>query len=73
MDATEELGWAVIRAQAGDRDAMEHVLVAARYISAGVARRIALDGADDVVQEVLWIVARKLKWLEEPAPSPSKP
>ena len=66
MDATEDLGWAVIRAQAGDRDAMEQVLVAARSISVGVARRIALEGADDVVQEVLWIVARKLKWLEEP-------
>lgn len=58
--------WAVLRAQAGDRDALERVLMAARSIAAGITRRIAADGADDVVQEVLWIVARKLKWLDEP-------
>jgi RNA polymerase sigma-70 factor (ECF subfamily) len=56
----------VLRAQAGDRDALEQVLLAARSVAVGIARRIALEGADDVVQEVLWIVARKLKWLDEP-------
>ena len=66
MNSTADIGWAIVRAQAGDRDALEAVLVAARAVASGIARRIALDDADDVVQEVLWIVARKLPWLDEP-------
>ena len=30
-------------------------------------RRIAGDGAEDVLQDVLWTVARKLTWLEDPS------
>ena len=67
MDITTDIEWAVIRAQAGDREALEQVLVSARSVAAGVARRVAQDGADDVLQQVLWIVARKLRHLDEPA------
>jgi RNA polymerase sigma-70 factor (ECF subfamily) len=57
----------VLRAQCGDRDALELVLrgvqpALRRYISGLVG-----DGdADDILQDVLLIVSRKLYWLEQP-------
>jgi len=57
----------VLRAQAGDRDALECVLRDLQkpllgYIS-GVVGRTA---ANDVLQETLLQICRKLKWLHQP-------
>jgi RNA polymerase sigma-70 factor (ECF subfamily) len=57
----------VLRAQCGDRDALELVLRSVqpplrRYISGLVGG----DDADDILQDVLLIVSRKLYWLEQP-------
>ncbi len=57
----------MLRAQCGDRDALELVLRAVqpalrRYISGLVG---AAD-ADDILQDALLIVARKVYWLEQP-------
>ena len=57
----------VVRAQCGDREALELLLRSAqpplhRYVS----RLIGATAADDVVQEVLVTLARKLTWLAEP-------
>ena len=57
----------MLRAQCGDRDALELLL---RGIQSSLHRYLSgLVGsfhADDVLQDVLVIVARKLAWLEEP-------
>jgi len=57
----------VLRAQCGDRDALEAVL---RSVQPALRRYIAglvgADDADDILQDVLLIVSRKLYWLEEP-------
>jgi RNA polymerase sigma-70 factor (ECF subfamily) len=56
-----------LRAQCGDRDALELVL---RAVQAPLRRYISgLVGdadADDILQDVLLIVSRKLYWLEQP-------
>jgi RNA polymerase sigma-70 factor (ECF subfamily) len=64
--SAEETGW-VLRAQFGDRQALELLLRSVqprllRYVS----RLVGVDHAADVVQEVLISVARKLTWLAEP-------
>ena len=57
----------VIRAQCGDRDALEAVLRSIQMpLLRYVTRVVGATQADDVVQDVLVIVARKLNWLEEP-------
>jgi RNA polymerase sigma-70 factor, ECF subfamily len=57
----------VIRAQCGDRDAMEHVLRTAQSaLRRYVVRLVGTTAADDVLQEVLISIARKLTWLAEP-------
>jgi len=57
----------VLRAQCGDRDALEAVL---RSVQLALRRYIAglvgAGDADDILQDVLLIVSRKLYWLEEP-------
>jgi RNA polymerase sigma-70 factor (ECF subfamily) len=57
----------VLRAQCSDRDALELLL---RSIQPSLRRYLGgLVGtfhADDVLQEVLIVVARKLAWLEQP-------
>jgi RNA polymerase sigma-70 factor (ECF subfamily) len=57
----------VLRAQCGDRDALELLL---RSIQPSLRRYLCgLVGtfhSDDVLQEVLIVVARKLVWLEQP-------
>jgi RNA polymerase sigma-70 factor (ECF subfamily) len=63
---TQEAQW-VLRAQYGDRDAMELVLRAIypslhRYLQA----LVGASDADDVLQDVLLVVSRKLGRLEEP-------
>jgi DNA-directed RNA polymerase specialized sigma24 family protein len=57
----------VLRAQSGDREALELVLCNVqasllRYISGVVGR----SGAEDVLQEVFLKICRNLKWLREP-------
>ena len=57
----------VVRAQVGDREALEQVLrnvqpPLLRYAS----RLVGPDHAADVVQDVLIAIARKLAWLTEP-------
>jgi RNA polymerase sigma-70 factor (ECF subfamily) len=67
MRGTEqEAGW-VIQAQCGDRDAMEHVLRSVQPpLRRYVLRLVGPTAADDVLQEVLIAIARKLTWLAEP-------
>ena len=68
MRSTEQEAAWVIQAQCGDRDAMEHVLRGAqpplrRYI----LRLVGQTAADDVLQDVLIAIARRLSWLQEPS------
>ena len=61
-------GLAVARAIAGDREVLDGVLAALdrplyRYISKLVARR---EMAEDVLQEVLFRICRKIVWLRDP-------
>ena len=67
MGGTEQEAAWVIQAQCGDRDAMEHVLRSVqpplrRYI----LRLVGPTAADDVLQDVLIAIARKLSWLDNP-------
>jgi RNA polymerase sigma-70 factor (ECF subfamily) len=62
----EEAQW-VLRAQCDDREALELLLrnvqpALHRYL----ARIVTASSADDVLQEVLIILSRKLKWLDAP-------
>jgi RNA polymerase sigma-70 factor (ECF subfamily) len=63
---SDETAW-VVRAQCGDREALELLLRSVqprlqRYIS----RLVGAGHAADVVQEVLISLARKLTWLADP-------
>jgi RNA polymerase sigma-70 factor (ECF subfamily) len=60
------LEWMIVRAQAGDAEALEAVLREADRIVTPMLRRVAGSGASDVLQGVLWDVTRKVRWLEEP-------
>jgi RNA polymerase sigma-70 factor, ECF subfamily len=62
----QEAQW-VLRAQCNDREALELLLRNVqpslhRYLS----RLVGASSADDVLQDVLIIVCRKLKWLQTP-------
>jgi RNA polymerase sigma-70 factor (ECF subfamily) len=65
-DLRQESQW-TLRAQCGDRDALELLL---RSIQPSLQRYLrGLVGtfhSDDVLQDVLIVVARKLAWLERP-------
>jgi len=65
-NSRQETLW-VLRAQCGDREALELLL---RHVQPALHRYLrGLVGptdADDVLQEVLVLVFRKLKWLESP-------
>jgi len=61
-------GLAVARAIAGDREVLDGLLASierplCRYISKLVARR---EMAEDVLQEVLFRICRKIGWLRDP-------
>lgn len=63
----QETLW-VLRAQAGDREALNELLTLVqeplyRYIFRLVGERTT---AEDVLQEVFILIYRKLRWLEEP-------
>ena len=66
---TDSDGWLVLRAQSGDREALERLLEAVqrplyRYVVQLVGNR---PSADDVLQETLMRIYRKLPWLDDPA------
>ena len=57
----------VIRAQVGDREALEELLRGVHQaLFQYVSRLVGPDHAPDVVQDVLIAIARKLAWLTEP-------
>jgi len=58
----------VLRAQAGDREALEELLRAVQPKLQRYLRALIGDDAasDDVLQEVLFLIYRKLGWLREP-------
>jgi RNA polymerase sigma-70 factor (ECF subfamily) len=62
----QEAKW-VVRAQCQDREALELLL---RSVQPALRRYIAglvgADDGDDILQDVLLIVSRKLYWLEQP-------
>lgn len=62
----EEAGW-VVRAQCGDREGLELLLRSIQPLLHRYVRRLIGDNhADDVVQNVLIAIARKVTWLSEP-------
>jgi RNA polymerase sigma-70 factor (ECF subfamily) len=58
----------VLRAQQGDREALDGVLRQVQGPLFRFIRSLVVDtsAADDVLQEALLRIARKLRWLEEP-------
>ena len=65
--SNHEAAW-VVRAQCGDREALELLLRSVQpSLYRYVKRLVGSTQADDVMQEVLVSVARKLTWLAEPA------
>ena len=68
MSDTDREAWLVLRAQSGDREALDTLLAGAqrslqRFVLGVVGDRSA---ADDVLQETLVRIYRKLPWLEDP-------
>jgi len=62
----QEAIW-VLRAQCGDREAIESLLRSVHpALHRYVGRVIRAELVDDVMQDTLLIVVRKLKWLSEP-------
>ena len=66
---TDSEAWLVLRAQSGDREALEALLDGLqhplqRYIVRVIGNAAA---ADDVLQETLMRIYRKLQWLDDPA------
>lgn len=61
-----ELQW-VLQAQCGDREALERLL---RTVQPALRRYlrglVGTSDADDVLQDTLILIARKLTWLEDP-------
>ena len=67
MRTTPDEARTVLRAQLGDRDALEAVLRSIQPpLRRFVSRIVGATEADDVAQNTLIIIARKLNWLEEP-------
>jgi RNA polymerase sigma-70 factor, ECF subfamily len=64
--SAEETLW-VLRAQSGDRDAVEQLLLRVRPALARFVRGVVgLADAEDVVQDVLVLIYRNLVWLRDP-------
>jgi RNA polymerase sigma-70 factor, ECF subfamily len=69
MTGRDQEMWLVLRAQAGDREALDDLLKAIgepvyRYVLRLVGQR---EMAEDILQEVFIRIYRKLGWLKEPA------
>ena len=66
MTSDEETLWA-LRAQCGDREALEQLLRSVQPTLYRYVRRLTGDtDADDVLQDVLVAIARNVIWLVEP-------
>jgi RNA polymerase sigma-70 factor (ECF subfamily) len=64
--STQEAYW-VLRAQCGDRDAFERLITAVQpSLRRYIARLAGTESSDDLVQDVLVIVYKKIAWLEDP-------
>lgn len=68
MTTAKQETWWVLRAQSGDREALDELLKAVqlplhRYIYRLVGERTL---AEDILQEVFIRIYRKLRWLQEP-------
>lgn len=62
----QEAQWA-LRAQCGDREALELLLRSVQpSLHRYLCRLAGVSGAEDVLQEVLIIISRKVKWLDSP-------
>ena len=62
----QEAQW-VLRAQCGDREALELLLRGVQLpLRRYLMRLVGSSSADDVLQETLILVSRKLKWLDAP-------
>ena len=61
--------WLVLKAQAGDREALDALLTAMQGPLYRYLRAVLGDAtlAEDVLQEVLFTIYRKLDWLRDPA------
>jgi RNA polymerase sigma-70 factor (ECF subfamily) len=59
--------WLVLKAQAGDPEAMNRLLSGIAPALTRFIGRIAGESREDVCQDVLLTIARKLTWLDEPA------
>lgn len=69
MSKPEQEIWWVLRAQSGDREALDELLKVVqeplyRYILRLVGERTL---AEDTLQEVFILIYRKLRWLQEPS------
>jgi RNA polymerase sigma-70 factor (ECF subfamily) len=63
---SREAQW-VLRAQCGDREALEQLLRSVQQPLRGyLSGLVGSADAEDVLQDVLLIVARKLSWLDDP-------
>lgn len=67
MNAAYDVGL-IVRAQAGDRHALEQALAAIAPPLRRYLARITGERADDVLQETLFRIWRNLGWLREPVP-----
>ena len=69
MTMRERETWLVLRAQSGDREALDELLRSVQEPLFRYVLRVAGDRAmaEDVVQEVFLKIYRKLAWLEDPA------
>ena len=62
----QEAQWA-LRAQCGDRETLELLLRSVQpSLHRYLCRLAGASSADDVLQEVLILISRKLKWLDSP-------
>ena len=66
--ASRQAHWTVVRAQSGDRAALDRLLRAVQGPLLGHILAILRDedAAKDVLQDTLLLVARKLTWLRDP-------
>lgn len=69
MRETSEQTFRVLRAQTGDREALDELLRAAQSPLFRYVRGLVGDAslAEDVLQDVLVLICRKLRWLRDPA------
>jgi RNA polymerase sigma-70 factor (ECF subfamily) len=65
VDAAHDIGL-IVRAQAGDRKALEQMLSAIAPPLRRYLARLTGERADDVLQETLFRIWRNLGWLREP-------